>query len=63
MRIHYPKLRSMTDALSLSVSIAFKGTNFYIYKDLCAVTVYNILKIYLYTLQCLFLLTISSFSP
>ena len=30
MRIHYPKLRNMTYALSLSVFIAFKGTNFYI---------------------------------
>ena len=30
MRIHYPKLCNMTYALSLSVSIAFKGTNFYI---------------------------------
>ena len=28
MMIHYPKLRNMTHALSLSVSIAFKGTNF-----------------------------------
>ena len=31
MRIHYPKLRSMTHALSLSVFIAFKGTKFYIF--------------------------------
>ena len=30
MRIQYPKLRNMTHALSLSVSISFKGTNFYI---------------------------------
>ena len=30
MRIHYPKLRNMTHALSLSVFIAFKGTNFHI---------------------------------
>ena len=30
MMIHYPKLHNMTHALSLSVSIAFKGTNFYI---------------------------------
>ena len=29
MRIHYSKLRNMTHALS--VSIAFKGTNFYIF--------------------------------
>ena len=28
MRIHYPKLCNMTQALSLSVFIAFKGTNF-----------------------------------
>ena len=31
MRIHYPKLRNMTHALSLDVFIAFKGTNFYIF--------------------------------
>ena len=30
MRIHDPKLRSMAQALSLSVSIAFEGTNVYI---------------------------------
>ena len=30
MRIHYPKLRNMTHALSLSGFIAFKETNFYI---------------------------------
>ena len=30
MRIHYPKLCNMTLALSLSVFIAFKGTNLYI---------------------------------
>ena len=30
MRIHYPKFRYMTPTLSLSVSIAFKGANFYI---------------------------------
>ena len=30
MRIHYPKWRNMTHALSLSVFIAFKGTNFHI---------------------------------
>ena len=29
MRIHDPKLRNMAHALSLSVFIAFKGTNFY----------------------------------
>ena len=28
MRIHYPKMRNMTYVLSLSVSIAFKGTNY-----------------------------------
>ena len=28
MRNNYPKLHNMTQALSLSVSIAFKGTNF-----------------------------------
>ena len=27
MRVHYPKLRNMTHALSLSVIIAVKGTN------------------------------------
>ena len=31
MEIHYPKLRNMTHALSLSVFIASKGTNFYIF--------------------------------
>ena len=31
MRIHDPKLRNMAQALSLSVFIAFKGTNFYIF--------------------------------
>ena len=30
MMIYYPKLRNMTHALSLSVSIAFKGANLYI---------------------------------
>ena len=30
MRIHDPKLRNMTHPLSLSVFIAFTGTNFYI---------------------------------
>ena len=30
MRIHDPKLRTLAHALSLSVSIAFKGTNSYI---------------------------------
>ena len=29
MRIHDPKLRNMAQTLSLSVFIAFKGTNFY----------------------------------
>ena len=31
MGIHYPKLRNMTHALSLSVLIAFKRSNFYIF--------------------------------
>ena len=31
MEIHYPKLRNMTHALSLSVCIASNGTNFYIF--------------------------------
>ena len=31
MRIHYPKLRNMTHAMSLSVFIAFKGSNFFIF--------------------------------
>ena len=31
MKIHYPKLRNMNNALSLSVFIAFKGTNKYIF--------------------------------
>ena len=31
MRIHYPKLRNMTHALSLSVFIAFEGSNFSIF--------------------------------
>ena len=30
MRIYYPKIRNLTQALSLSGFIAFKGTNFYI---------------------------------
>ena len=30
MGIHYPKLRNMTHTLTLSVFIAFKGTNFYV---------------------------------
>ena len=31
MRIHDPELRNMAHALSLSIFIAFKGTNFYIF--------------------------------
>ena len=31
MRIHDPKLQNMAQALFLSVFIAFKGTNFYIF--------------------------------
>ena len=38
MRIHYPKLRTMTHVPSLSVFIAFKGINFYFYcgQTVCA---------------------------
>ena len=31
MRIHNPKLRNMTHALSLSIFIAFKGSNFSVF--------------------------------
>ena len=35
MRIYYPKLRNIAHALSLSIFIAFKGTNFYIQNFKC----------------------------
>ena len=41
MRIHYPKLCNMTHTLSLSVVIAFKGTNFFIFFYFTADNVLN----------------------
>ena len=35
MKIYYPKSRNMAHALSLSIFIALKGTNFYIMLLLC----------------------------